>query len=177
MRTGAIFARGSCRALKWLALFGVVFVLGVASAAAQPGALADAVVTIAAADSVDTGATAVVTVTVEGELQQGTATSTATTVTVTVNAAGLAGTPTDTDFTAQQTALAALDGMSTYNAVTPAEDGDYTILDDSSNTHETMGLVEIVLGPNTNTTRSIDVMGSGTFQLLGRAFGETLATH
>ena len=35
MRTGAIFARGSCRALKWTALFGVVFMLGAASAAAQ----------------------------------------------------------------------------------------------------------------------------------------------
>ena len=35
MRTGAIFARGSCRALKWLALFGVVFALGAGSAAAQ----------------------------------------------------------------------------------------------------------------------------------------------
>ena len=35
MRTGAIFARGSCRALKRLALFGVVFALGSAQAAAQ----------------------------------------------------------------------------------------------------------------------------------------------
>ena len=35
MRTGAIFARGSCRALKWMALVGVVFVLGAGSAAAQ----------------------------------------------------------------------------------------------------------------------------------------------
>ena len=35
MRTGAIFARGSCRALKWMALFGVVFALGVGSAIAQ----------------------------------------------------------------------------------------------------------------------------------------------
>ena len=35
MRTGAIFARGSCRALKWMALFGVVFTLGVGQAAAQ----------------------------------------------------------------------------------------------------------------------------------------------
>ncbi len=33
MRTGAIFSRG--RALKWMALFGVVFMLGAASAAAQ----------------------------------------------------------------------------------------------------------------------------------------------
>ena len=36
MRTGAIFARGSCRALKWMALFGVVFALGAVQAAAQP---------------------------------------------------------------------------------------------------------------------------------------------
>ena len=35
MRIGAIFARGSCRALKWMALFGVVFALGAAQAAAQ----------------------------------------------------------------------------------------------------------------------------------------------
>ncbi len=35
MRTGAIFARGSCRALKWMALFGVMFALGAGTAAAQ----------------------------------------------------------------------------------------------------------------------------------------------
>ena len=35
MRTGAIFARGSCRALKWMALVGVVLMLGDGSAAAQ----------------------------------------------------------------------------------------------------------------------------------------------
>ena len=35
MRMGAIFARGSCRALKWTAMFGVVFALGAGSAAAQ----------------------------------------------------------------------------------------------------------------------------------------------
>ena len=35
MRIGAIFARGSCRALKWMALFGVVFALGAGSAFAQ----------------------------------------------------------------------------------------------------------------------------------------------
>ena len=41
MRMGAIFARGSCTALKWVALFGVVFALGAGSTAAQvvlPGA-------------------------------------------------------------------------------------------------------------------------------------------
>ncbi len=35
MRTGAIFARGSCRALKWVALMGMVFALGIGEAAAQ----------------------------------------------------------------------------------------------------------------------------------------------
>ncbi len=35
MRTGAIFARGSCRALKWMALAGVVLALGAGQAAAQ----------------------------------------------------------------------------------------------------------------------------------------------
>ena len=35
MRTGAIFARGSCRALKWMALAGVVFALGAVDAVAQ----------------------------------------------------------------------------------------------------------------------------------------------
>ena len=169
MRTGAIFARGSCRALKWLALFGVVFVMGAASAAAQPATVTDVVITVAAADSVDTGDSATVTVSVSGELPPAIAAgNTATTVTVTVSATGLAGDSTAADFAAQQTALTALDGMSPYNAVTPAEDGDYTILDDSSNTDETTGLVEIVLGPNTDENRSIDVSGSGTFQLLGR---------
>ena len=35
MRTGAIFARGSCRALKWMAVLGLVFALGAGSAFAQ----------------------------------------------------------------------------------------------------------------------------------------------
>ena len=35
MRMGAIFARGSCRALKWTAMLGVVFALGAGSAFAQ----------------------------------------------------------------------------------------------------------------------------------------------
>ncbi len=36
MRMGAIFARGGCRALKWMALFGVVCALGAEQAVAQP---------------------------------------------------------------------------------------------------------------------------------------------
>ena len=54
MRTGAIFARGSCRALKWMALFGVMFALGVGTTAAQ--------VTVTVADKVDEGATVTLTV-------------------------------------------------------------------------------------------------------------------
>ena len=55
MRTGAIFARGSCRALKWMALFGVVFALGAGSAAAQ--------VTITAPKTVDEAGRLTITVT------------------------------------------------------------------------------------------------------------------
>ena len=35
MSMGAIFARGSCRALRWMALFGVVFALGGAQTVVQ----------------------------------------------------------------------------------------------------------------------------------------------
>ena len=35
MRTGAIFARGSCRALKWMALIGVMFFLAGGEGLAQ----------------------------------------------------------------------------------------------------------------------------------------------
>ena len=41
MRTGANFARGSCRALKWMALFGVVAMLGAGQVAAQEHAVVD----------------------------------------------------------------------------------------------------------------------------------------
>ena len=42
MRTGAIFARGSCRALKWMALVGIVFALGAGQAAAQAATMTSA---------------------------------------------------------------------------------------------------------------------------------------
>ena len=57
MRTGAIFARGSCRALKWMALFGVVFALGAGSATAQ--------VKVSAVKTVDEGGRLTFTVTPE----------------------------------------------------------------------------------------------------------------
>ena len=45
MRMGAIFARGSCRALKWTAMLGVVFALGAAQADAQVTVTVPATVT------------------------------------------------------------------------------------------------------------------------------------
>ena len=63
MRTGANFARGSCRALKWLALFGVVFALGAGTALAQ-------VVVTGPAQVTEEG-TAEYTVTVEGYINTG----------------------------------------------------------------------------------------------------------
>ena len=71
MRTGAIFARGSCRALKWMALFGVVFALGAAQAAAQ--------VTVTTPKTVDEAGR--ITISVSAKISVGPAT-TATTITV-----------------------------------------------------------------------------------------------
>ena len=55
--TGAIFARGSCRALKWMALFGVVFALGAGQAVAQ--------IKVSAVKTVDEGGRLTFTVTPE----------------------------------------------------------------------------------------------------------------
>ena len=76
MRTGAIFARGSCRALKWMALFGVVFALGAGSAAAQ--------VSIEAPETVDEAGRLRVTVTAKVDVAANTA---ATTLTVSATVA------------------------------------------------------------------------------------------
>ena len=73
MRTGAIFARGSCRALKWMALFGVVFALGAGSAAAQ--------ITVEVPEMVDEGET--VSIVVGGTVPTNTS-GTADTVTVSI---------------------------------------------------------------------------------------------
>ena len=62
MRMGAIFARGSCRALKWVALFGVVFALGAADAFAQ--AQATVKIELGTAKPMEGGALVPVTVTV-----------------------------------------------------------------------------------------------------------------
>ena len=67
MRMGAIFARGSCRALKWTALLGVVFALGAGSAAAQ------VTVTGPTMNTVTEGEVAVYTVEIKGYIQPGSA--------------------------------------------------------------------------------------------------------
>ncbi len=87
MRTGAIFARGSCRALKWMALLGVVLALGAGTALAQ--------ITVTGSTTVTEGNTAEYTVTVRGYIDTSAA---AGTVTVTL------GTP------APDTTVAALAG-------------------------------------------------------------------
>ena len=63
MRIGAIFARGSCRALKWMALLGAVFALGAGSAAAQ------VTITGPTMDTVTEGDEAVYSVSIKGYIQ------------------------------------------------------------------------------------------------------------
>ena len=67
MRTGAIFARGSCSALKWMALVSVVFALGAGSAVAQVaiGVKSVTVVEKGAGDTVEEGALLTVRVTLD----------------------------------------------------------------------------------------------------------------
>ena len=123
MRTGAIFARGSCRALKWMALVGMVFALGAVEAAAQ---LSNDTLTIDAPDSREGGSTTI-SVTVSAEVAANTATATTMTVTVTAEA------------------LSNADGGEN----TPAEDGDYTLGTDSSDTASEEVTVTVVFGANT----------------------------
>ena len=78
MRTGAIFARGSCRALKWMALFGVVFALGAGSAAAQ--------VSIEVPKTVDEAGRLMITVTAKVDIAGPTAAGSTLTVAATVTA-------------------------------------------------------------------------------------------
>ena len=73
MRIGAIFARGSCRALKWMGLFGVVFALGAAQAAAQ--------VTVTTPKTVDEGGR--LTISVSAKISVGPGLTDASTITVT----------------------------------------------------------------------------------------------
>ena len=79
MRTGEIFARGSCRVLKWMALVGVVFALGSGTAAAQGAVTIDSLSLNAASvmEGEEATATVVFTVTVpSGGTNQDAATAT-----------------------------------------------------------------------------------------------------
>ena len=80
MRTGAIFARGSCRALKWMALVGMVLTLGAGEAVAQQSIVVSKT-SVAATEGVTT-APASQTFTV----RLGTAITTAATVALTTSA-------------------------------------------------------------------------------------------
>ena len=70
MRTGAIFARGSCRALKWMALFGVMLALLAASTgtALAQQTLTDVTASISGPRTVNEGDEATFTVKVTGTL-------------------------------------------------------------------------------------------------------------
>ena len=116
MRTGAIFARGSCRALKWMALFGVVFTLGVGSVAAQQ-TVSGGTVEIEVNDSTE-GQSTDIKVTVSAEIESVAAgTGTKTTVTVTVAAATLSA----------EDAAALGVTPAEYNSTTPGQPDDYAL--------------------------------------------------
>ena len=102
MRTGAIFARGSCRALNWMALVGVVFALGAGSAAAQ--------VTIKAPKTVDEAGRLRITVTAKVSVAAG---ADATTVTVTATVSSGEGD--------DSKLLTVAEGDADYSTVTAAE--------------------------------------------------------
>ena len=98
MRIGAIFARGSCRALKWMALFSVVFALGVGSATAQftpdPTYDTDGFKVEGLGKTIMEGEGATITVSMRATIDGGTAAQTTVTVTV-AEVAPAAETPTD----------------------------------------------------------------------------------
>ena len=85
MSTGAILARGGCRALKWVALFGAVLALGIGTASAQPVGVT---VTGPSGNMVNEGDNATYTVTVTGYVPANTATSTDVVVTLATPAPG-----------------------------------------------------------------------------------------
>ena len=124
MRTGAIFARGSCRALKWMALVGMVFALGAVEAAAQTTFTAGRM-TIAAEDSTEGGSTTV-TVTLRAEVP-----GTDTTADPIVPTTGGTIRATMTVATLDRTVAAELAKLDEFDA-TPADPGDWEIADSVS---------------------------------------------
>ena len=129
MRTGAIFARGSCRALKWMALVGMVFALGAVEAAAQTTFTAGRM-TIAAEDSTEGGSTTV-TVTLRAEVP-----GTDTSADPIVPTAGGTIRATMTVATLDRAVAAELAKLDEFDA-TPADPGDWEIADSVSQAGET----------------------------------------
>ena len=142
MRTGAIFARGSCRALKWMALVGVVFALGAVEAAAQTTFTAGRM-TIAAEDSSEGGYTDV-TVTLRAEVP-GTNT----------NADPIVPTPggiirvTVTVAPLDRSVAAELAKLDEFDA-TPADNGDWEIADSISQAGATTKTLDFKFPDNAN---------------------------
>ena len=114
MRIGAIFARGSCRALKWMTSLGVVFALGAAQAAAQ--------VTVTTPKTVDEGGRLTLSVSAKVSVGPGLTTPTTITVTPTVAVRTAVGAGVEaTDLTAAEAAagLTVADAAD-YDAPVPA---------------------------------------------------------
>ena len=110
MRIGAIFARGSCRALRWLkwtASFGVVFALGAAQAAAQ--------VTVTTPKTVDEGGRLTLTVSAKISVGPGLGTPASITINPSVVERTAVGTAEGTALTAAEVAA----------GLTPADSADY----------------------------------------------------
>ena len=135
MRTGAIFARGSCRALKWMALFGVVFMLGTGSAAAQ--------VKISGDKGVKGDEGGRVTITVSADVRVAATQSTAQTVTIAAPTAAITGI--DTDQSKMTTPADGADGAD-----------DYTL--------PTAGM-PLVIPANPSNTTPLDTTASVTFTI------------
>ena len=113
MRTGAIFARGSCRALKWMALFGVVLALGAAQAAAQ--------VTVTTPKSVDEAGRIMISVSAKISVGPGLTAATTITVAPTITARTAVGTAAETALTAAEAAAGlTIAEAEDYDAIVPS---------------------------------------------------------
>ena len=113
MRIGAIFARGSCRALKRMTAFGVAFALGAAQAAAQ--------VTVTTPETVDEGGRLTISVSAKVSVGPGLTAATTITVTPTVAVRTAVGAADDAALTAAEAAagLTVADAAD-YDAPVPA---------------------------------------------------------
>ena len=153
MRTGAIFARGSCRALRWMALAGMAFALGSAQAAAQ--------ITVPDPPTSYTEEEAtVIEVDIEGEIPLGQTALSVVTLTVTVTAG-------DATLSDDGVVILRLPGNATATAdatpidetlsisVTPDED------DDAADASITVSWSAVVTGP-ARTTGNVQLTANGT---------------